>query len=74
VVPDIQGVSGGKVSILGDHSFGHSKQKNFIFTCDLFRTVPEIELSHCTVAWILAPNIVLTSRHTAPLSEACESV
>ena len=27
MVPDIQGVPGGKVSMLGDHSFGHSKQK-----------------------------------------------
>jgi len=27
VVPDVQGVPGGKVNILGEHSFGHSKQK-----------------------------------------------
>jgi len=28
VVPDVQGVPGGKVNILGEHSFGHSKQKD----------------------------------------------
>jgi len=55
VVRDIQGVPGGKVSILGDHSFGHSKQKNFVCTHDLFQTVSEIELFHCTVVWIWRP-------------------
>jgi hypothetical protein len=40
---DIQGVPGGKDNILGGHSIGHSKQKNFICTCVLFRTVSEIE-------------------------------
>jgi hypothetical protein len=41
----IQGVPGGKVSIQGGHSIGHSKQKRkCICTCVLFRTVSEIEL------------------------------
>jgi hypothetical protein len=43
------GVPGGKVNILGDYSSGHSKQKNCICTCVLFRTVFEIELFHYTV-------------------------
>ena len=70
MVHDIQGVPGGKINILGDHSFGHPKQKkNFICTCDLFRTVSE----RFTVQFLdLAPNIVLPSRRTAPLSEACD--
>jgi hypothetical protein len=37
-----------KVSILGGHSIGHSKQK-CMCTCVLFRTVSERELFHCTV-------------------------
>jgi hypothetical protein len=46
----IQNVAEGKVSIVGGHSIGHSKQKkNCICTCVLFRTVSEIELFHCTV-------------------------
>jgi hypothetical protein len=40
----IQSVSGGKVSILGGHSIGHSKQENIY----VLRTVSEIELFHCT--------------------------
>jgi hypothetical protein len=40
----IQDVPGGKVSIQGGHSIGHSKQKHV-----LFRTVSEIELLHCTL-------------------------
>jgi hypothetical protein len=39
------GVLGGMVSTLGGHSIGHSK-KIYICTCDLFRTVSEIELFH----------------------------
>jgi hypothetical protein len=39
----IQSVPGGKVSILGGYSIGHSKQKKCICTCVLFRTVSEIE-------------------------------
>jgi hypothetical protein len=39
----IQDVPGGKVNNLGGYSSGHSKQKNFISTCVLFRTVSEIE-------------------------------
>jgi hypothetical protein len=38
-----------KINILGGHCIGHSKQKNCIGTCVLFRTVSEIELFHCTV-------------------------
>jgi hypothetical protein len=45
----IQNVPRGKVSILGDHSFGHSKQNKCICTCVLFRTVSEIQLFHCPV-------------------------
>jgi hypothetical protein len=41
-----------KVSILGGHSIGHSKQK-FICTCVLFRSVSKIELFHCTVPKLL---------------------
>jgi hypothetical protein len=38
------------VNILGGHIIGHSKQKMYICTCVLFRTVSEIEhLSHDTV-------------------------
>jgi hypothetical protein len=49
---NILGVPGGKVNILGGHSIGHSKQK-CMCTCVLFRTVTEIELSHCTVPKLL---------------------
>jgi hypothetical protein len=40
----LQSVPGGQVSILGRHSIGRSKQK-----CVPFRTVPEMELFHCTL-------------------------
>jgi hypothetical protein len=49
---DIQNAPGGKVSIMGGHSIGHSEQ-NCICTCVLFRTVSEIELFCCTVHCIL---------------------
>ena len=49
----IQGVSGGNVNILGSHSIGHSKQKMFIWTCVLFRTVSEVELFECTNSKLL---------------------
>jgi hypothetical protein len=39
----IQGVPGGKDNILGVNSIGHSKQKYFIWTCVLFRTVSKIK-------------------------------
>jgi hypothetical protein len=52
----IQSVPGGKVSILGRHSIGHSKQK-CIYTCVLFRTVFEIDLFHCTVPKLLIRKI-----------------
>jgi hypothetical protein len=48
----IQGVPGGKVSILGGHIIGHSKQKS-VYVHVLFRTVSEIELFHCTVPKLL---------------------
>jgi hypothetical protein len=38
----IQCAPGGKVSIQGGHSIGHSKQKNVICTCVLLRRVSEI--------------------------------
>jgi hypothetical protein len=39
----IQNVPGGKVTILGSHSIGHSKQKSiYIYVCVLFGTVSEI--------------------------------
>ena len=31
MVPDIQGVPGGNINILGDHSFGHSSQKSYMY-------------------------------------------
>ena len=46
----IQNVPGGKVSILGGHSIGRSKQK---WMCVLFRTVSQIELFECTTAKLL---------------------
>jgi hypothetical protein len=49
----IQGVSGGKVSILGDHSIGHSTQRKCICACVQFRTVSETELFHCTITELL---------------------
>jgi hypothetical protein len=42
----IEGVPGGKVSILGGHNIGHTKHK---IVRILFRTVSEIELFHYTV-------------------------
>jgi hypothetical protein len=48
-----QAVPGGKFTILGDHSIGHSKKKKFIWRCVLFRTVTEIEPFECTVAKLL---------------------
>jgi hypothetical protein len=42
LVSCIQGVPGG-------HSSSYSKQKRWICTCVLFRTVSDIELFHCTV-------------------------
>jgi hypothetical protein len=47
----IQGVPGGKVSILGGLSIGHSKQ-NRVYIC-LIRTVSRIELFQCTVPKLL---------------------
>jgi hypothetical protein len=52
ILVHIQGVQGGKVNILGDHSIGNSKKK-FMWTCVLFRTVSEIELFDWTVAKLL---------------------
>jgi hypothetical protein len=50
----IQGVLGGKVSILGGHSIGHSKQNKCICTRVLFRTVSERELINSTDAkWLI---------------------
>jgi hypothetical protein len=46
----MQDVTGGKVSIMGGHSIGHSKQKS---VCVLFRTISEIQLFHCTVPKLL---------------------
>jgi hypothetical protein len=48
----IQSVPGGKVNILGGHSIGRTSRKG-ICICDLFRTVSEIELCHCTVPQLL---------------------
>jgi hypothetical protein len=45
----IQGVPGGKISILGGHSIGHSKQNSIICTYVLLRTVSEMDLFHCTL-------------------------
>jgi hypothetical protein len=50
----IQSVPGGKVSILGGHSMGLSKQKIYVINIwVLFRTVSEIELFHSTVPKLL---------------------
>ena len=65
---------GGKVNIMGCHNIGNSKIKNCICTCILFRAVSEVEPFHFRGVSILAPNIVLPSRRTAPLYGACESV
>jgi hypothetical protein len=59
----VQGVPGGKVSILGGHSIGHSKKKVYMN----MRPIPN-------GFRYLAPNIFLPSHRNAPLSEACESV
>jgi hypothetical protein len=40
----IQNDPRGKFNILGGHRIAHSKQKNCICTCVLFRTVSETEL------------------------------
>jgi hypothetical protein len=56
----IHGISRGEVNILGGHRIGHSKQKNCICTCVLFRTDPEIELFHCTVPKLLRRQILRT--------------
>jgi hypothetical protein len=48
----IQNVPGGKVTILGGYSIGHSQQKS-VYACVLFRTVSEIEAFHCTVPKLL---------------------
>jgi hypothetical protein len=45
--------TGGNVNILGVHSIGHSKQKNCIRKCVLFRTVFEIKGLHCPVTRLL---------------------
>jgi hypothetical protein len=52
----IQNVPGEKVSILGGHSVGHSKQDRCIYTCVLFRTVSEIELFNCRIPKLLVRN------------------
>jgi hypothetical protein len=39
---------------LGGNSMSYSKQNN-VYVRVLFQTVPEIELSHCTVVWIWCP-------------------
>jgi hypothetical protein len=56
---DAQNVPGGKVNILEGHNIGHSKQKKYICTCVLFRTVSEISLFHCTV-----PKLLVTKRYS----------
>jgi hypothetical protein len=35
VYDTIQGVTGGKVNILGGHSVGHSKQKMYMYMCPI---------------------------------------
>ena len=49
-----QGVPGGNVNFLGDHSVGHSKQK-CICTRVIFRKVSVIEPFRCTGVWIWRP-------------------
>jgi hypothetical protein len=57
----IKSIPAGKVSILGGHSAGHSKQKKkYISTCVLFQMVSKIELFHCRV-----PNFLLRERYYA---------
>jgi hypothetical protein len=48
---NIHDVPEGKVNILGGPSVGHSKEKSV-----LFRTVPEIEIFHCTAPKLLVRN------------------
>jgi hypothetical protein len=54
----IQGVPVRKIIILVGHSIGHSKQKQCVCTCVLFRTVSEIELLHCTI-----PHLFIRKRY-----------
>lgn len=59
--------------MLGGHSIGHSTQKNvhvYVFYSNGFQ---DRAISLYSSLY-LASNIVLPSHHTAPLSEACESV
>jgi hypothetical protein len=72
----IQGVPGGKVSILWGHSIGHSKQKNFIWTCVLFRTVSVIEPFDCIVVWLGCPVLSFPPallRHCLKHVNVCEA-
>jgi hypothetical protein len=65
------GVPGGKVSIMGAHSVGHSKQKVSVYMCPIANGFRGTTLSR---SLDLAPSTVIPSRRTAPLSEAYESV
>jgi hypothetical protein len=58
--------------MLGGHSVGHSEQKLYICMCLIPNGFRNRAISlHSSLD--LAPNIVLPSLRTAPLSEACES-
>jgi hypothetical protein len=61
----IQGGLVGKVNILGGHSVSHSKQKEYICTCAVFRMVSEVEIFHRTVQKIVdKKEILLTFSNT----------
>jgi hypothetical protein len=49
----VQNVPGGTDNVLRGNIIGNSKQKIYICTCVLFRTISEIELVHCTVPKLL---------------------
>jgi hypothetical protein len=68
-----QGVQGGMINILGGHSIGRSKQKSELYMYSIPNGFRDRVISLCR-SLDLAPNIVLPSRLTEPLSEACESV
>jgi hypothetical protein len=58
---------------MGGHSIGHPKQKMYMHVCPI-ANVFRVRAISLYSSLDLALNIVLPCHHTAPLSEACESV
>jgi hypothetical protein len=63
---DMQSFPGENVSILGDHSIGHSKKKVYLNMCP----IPNVFQYLARSILKLARNIFLFSRRNAPPSEA----